>query len=33
MEQPGKLRHYIHDFTAILAKVVAVRNLTKQEKG
>jgi hypothetical protein len=32
-EQPGDLRHYVHDFTTILAKAVAVGNLTKQEKG
>ena len=32
-EQLGNLRHYIHDFTTILAKAVAVGNLTKQEKG
>jgi hypothetical protein len=28
-EQLGDLRHYIYDFTTILAKVVAVGNLTK----
>ena len=33
VEQPGNLRHYIYDFTTILAKAVAVGNLTKQEKG
>jgi len=32
-EQPGNLRHYMQDFTTILAKVVAAGNLTKQEKG
>jgi hypothetical protein len=32
-EQPGDLRHYVHDFTTILAKAVAAGNLTKQEKG
>ena len=32
-EQPGNLRHYLQDFTTILAKAVAVGNLTKQEKG
>ena len=33
MEQLGDLRHYVQDFTTILAKAVAVGNLTKQEKG
>ena len=28
-EQPGDLRHYVHDFTTILAKAVAIGNLTK----
>ena len=28
-EQLGDLRHYIHNFTTILAKAVAVGNLTK----
>ena len=28
-EQPGELRHYVQDFTTILAKVVAAGNLTK----
>ena len=32
-EQPGDLRHYVHDFTAISAKAVAAGNLTEQEKG
>jgi hypothetical protein len=32
-EQPGDLRHYMQDFTSILAKAVAVGNLTEQEKG
>ena len=32
-EQPGDLRHYVHDFTAISARTVAVGNLTEQEKG
>ena len=32
-EQPGDLRHYVHDFTTILGKAVAIGNLTKQEKG
>ena len=32
-EQLGNLRHYVHDFTTILGKAVAVGNLTKQEKG
>jgi len=32
-EQPGELRHYIYDFTTILARAVAAGNLTKQEKG
>jgi len=32
-EQPGKLRHYIQDFTTISAKAVAAGNLTEQEKG
>ena len=32
-EQPGDLRYYVHDFTTILAKAVAVGNLTEQEKG
>jgi len=29
MEQLSKLRHYIQDFTTILAKAVAIGNLTK----
>jgi hypothetical protein len=28
-EQPGDLRYYVHDFTTILGKAVAVGNLTK----
>ena len=32
-EQLGELRHYIHDFTTILARAVAAGNLTKQKKG
>ena len=32
-EQPGELRHYVQDFTTILAKAVATGNLTEQEKG
>jgi len=28
-EQLGKLRHYIYNFTTILARAVAVGNLTK----
>jgi len=28
-EQPGNLRHYVHDFTTISAKAEAVGNLTK----
>ena len=32
-EQPGDLRHYVHDFTTISAKAVAAGNLTEQEKG
>ena len=32
-EQLGELRYYVHDFTTILARAVAVGNLTKQEKG
>jgi hypothetical protein len=32
-EQLGNLRHYVHDFTTILARMVAIGNLTKQEKG
>ena len=32
-EQPGNLRHYVHDFTTISARTVAAGNLTKQEKG
>ena len=32
-EQPGDLRHYMHDFTTISAKAVAAGNLTEQEKG
>jgi hypothetical protein len=32
-EQPGDLRHYVQDFTTILAKAVAAGNLTEQEKG
>ena len=28
-EQLGDLRYYMHDFTTILAKAVAVGNLTK----
>ena len=32
-EQPGDLRHYVYDFTTILAKAVAAGNLTEQEKG
>jgi len=32
-EQLGELRHYVYDFTTILARAVAVGNLTKQEKG
>jgi len=32
-EQPGELRHYIYNFTTISVRVVAVGNLTKQEKG
>ena len=32
-EQLDDVRHYMYDFTTILAKVVAVGNLTKQEKG
>ena len=28
-EQLGDLRHYVHDFTTILGKAVAVGNLTK----
>ena len=32
-ERLGNLRHYIQDFTSILARVVAIGNLTKQEKG
>jgi hypothetical protein len=32
-EQPGNLRHYVHNFTTILARAVAVGNLTKREKG
>ena len=32
-EQLGELRHYVQDFTTILGKVVAVGNLTEQEKG
>ena len=32
-DQPGELRHYVQDFTTILAKAVAVGNLTEQEKG
>ena len=33
MEQPGDLHHYVHDFTTISARTVAIGNLTKQEKG
>ena len=33
MEQPDDLRHYMHDFTTILARTVAAGNLTEQEKG
>ena len=29
IEQPGDLRHYIQDFTTILAKAVAAGNLTE----
>ena len=29
VEQLGELRHYVHDFTAILARAVAIGNLTK----
>jgi len=32
-EQLGDLRHYMQDFTTILAKAVAAGNLTEQEKG
>ena len=32
-EQPGDLRHYVHDFTTISARTVAAGNLTEQEKG
>jgi len=32
-EQPGKLRHYIQDFTTILTKAVAAKNLAEQKKG
>ena len=32
-EQPGDLRHYVHDFTTILVRTVAAGNLTEQEKG
>jgi hypothetical protein len=32
-EQPGDLRHYMHDFTTISARTVAAGNLTEQEKG
>jgi hypothetical protein len=32
-EQLGDLRYYVHDFTTILAKAVAIGNLTEQEKG
>ena len=32
-EQPGSLRDYIHDFTTYLARVVAIGNLTEQERG
>ena len=32
-EQLGELRYYVQDFTTILAKAVAVGNLTEQEKG
>jgi hypothetical protein len=32
-EQLGNLRYYVQDFTTILAKVVAIGNLTEQEKG
>ena len=32
-EQLGDLRHYVQDFTTILAKAVAAGNLTEQEKG
>ena len=28
-EQPGNLRHYVQDFTTILAKAVAAGNLTE----
>jgi len=28
-EQPGKLRHYMHNFTTISARAVAAGNLTK----
>ena len=28
-EQLGDLRHYVHDFTTILGKAVAIGNLTK----
>ena len=31
--QLGKLRHYVHDFTIYLAKVVAIGNFTEQEWG
>ena len=33
VEQPGKLRYYVQDFTTILDKAVAAGNLTKQDKG
>ena len=32
-EQLGDLRHYVHDFTTISARIVAAGNLTEQEKG